>query len=505
MATRARTAKDRRITEPVTVGNTPGSPSGEIAPTPGTSMTLGASLLSEYVAAGSFTWWANYAKSLPHFADDLSADFGYQIYDSMRKDGVVSAALTILKASILEDSVNVAPSMLDETDPSHDQAVAISTFCDHCLSNLDIPITDVLWDMLDALVYGSCVAEQVYALRTVDGAQRLALTALKVKPVSSTAFVVDAFNNVLGLLGVVPGVGVNVLQETFMQDLSKIPNLVPREKFAILTFRPKHGDPRGTSILRPAYQAWWQKMQLWPEYLKYLTQFASPIPVGTTAPNAIPTFDPTSGVMLTPEQAQLAALQGIRNGAAISQPAGSVVTLHYSPGGGEAFINAMDMYDRQMTVSILCQTLATGEGRHNARAAASVHQDVLDTLVKQLKQFVVRMIQRDILTPLVRYNFGDVAAATMIPGVSLGETESADQSKMIEALSKVDGFRVLASQLQGIYELVGLPEADPEEITQVQAAVEADMQATQQLANTPPESTTGEIGMPNAGGSKEAA
>lgn len=489
-----------RIDEQAAVGGSPGSPNGAIPATPGTQADLTAPLTQEFVSSGGYAWWAAYAKTLPHYLDDLSTDFGWEIYQSMQRDAVVRAALTVLKASVLEDAVNLAPAVDDPDDPQHDLAATIRDFCDDTLQSLDTPIDAVLWDMLDALALGSRVAEQVYALRPVDGTQRLVLTALKVKPLASTAFVTDSYNNVLGLVAVIPGVGYSLLQNTFIGDLGSVPNLLPREKFAVLSFRPQHGDPRGTSILRSAYQAWWHKMQLWPEYMKYLTQFASPIPVGVAGPDAVAQIDPVTGVQVTPEQTLLAALQGIRNGAAVAVPNGTTVTLHYSPGAGSAFVEAFDHYDRQMTVAILGQTLATGEGRHNARAAAQVHQDILDTLVRQLKQFVVRMIRHDILTPLIAYNWGDAAARDLVPAVSLGETESTDLSKILTALAAIEGFQILPSQLQGIYQMAGLPDADPEEILRIQTAQDAGAQAAQQVAATPPTETTGTIGLPGAGG-----
>jgi hypothetical protein len=508
MAPRPRRAPLRptALHEPATTGNTPGSPNGAIAPTPGTEASLTASLTSQYVSAGGYQYWSNYARSLPHPFDDLTQDLGVEIYQSMQYDGVIKAALTVLVASSLEDSVNLLPAVDDDDDPDQVLGQQITDFCAWVFDNLTTPLDTVLWDMMwGALAQGSRIAEQTYALRTVAGVPRLVLTDLKVKPQRSTAFVVDAYNDVLGLVAIIPGVAYSLLQTTVIGDLNAAPNLLPREKFAILSFRPVNNDPRGTSILRAAYAAWWHKMQMWPEYLRYLTQFASPLPVGTTAPDAIDTVDPATGILTTPEMAQLAALQGIRNGSAISQPFGATVTLHYSAGAGEAFISAIDQDDRQMSVSILGQLLATGEGRHQARAAAQVHQDILDQIVRQLKLFVTRMITRDILTPLVRYNFGPDAADRLVPGVNLGETETSDQSKVLAALAVTPGFTVLPSQLQEIYQFANLPQADASEIAQLQESRAAGLQAAQQVASTPPDSTTGTVGMPNAGGSTEGS
>jgi hypothetical protein len=98
----------------------------------------------------------------------------------------------------------------------------------------------------------------------------LQLRALKVKPIRSVAFVTDAYLNVLGLVGAKPGQTVPAVSDLAPAEI------IPREKFCILSWRPKDGDPRGTSVLRPAYDPWWRKRQTIPEYLKYLAQFAGP-------------------------------------------------------------------------------------------------------------------------------------------------------------------------------------------------------------------------------------
>jgi hypothetical protein len=175
------------------------------------------------------------------------------------------------------------------------------------------PFLDVLYEMLDALAFGNKIAEQIYDLdRDDDGKPRLFIKALKIKPRVSTAFVVDAYQNVLGVLALLPGRGYPVVTGSVIGDPSKIPNLLPREKFAIFPWNAHDGDPRGTSLLRAVYNPWWLKIQVWGEYAKYLAQFAGPSLIGYTAPGqvAVPPMDalgnPIPGApLITPEQAML--------------------------------------------------------------------------------------------------------------------------------------------------------------------------------------------------------
>lgn len=471
-------ATARTLTDTITTGGLPGTPDNPASATPGKTITVSANPTLDYVAGGvggSGQWYTNYAKSLPHYIDDLSRDFGDDIYERMGHDPQVAAALLILKASILEDGAKLAPALDDETDPDYALAVQLTDLATAMLEALETPLDEVLWNLLDAVSRGNEVAEQVYAYQTHGGATRLMLTALRVKPRHATAFVVDAYGRLLGLLARIPGEATPV--QTGYIDPTSLPNFLPRAKFAILSFRPEEGDPRGTSVLRQAYTAWFLKRQVMEEHLRYLTQFAAPSVVATTGPDAqdyVPTdalgnptgpFDANGlPIPITPEQRLLDTLAGFKNGTALALPNGTMFQIFFSSGTGEAFIHAFDLYDRMITKSILGQTLASEEGRHQSRAASLVHQDVLDTIIKQAKRAVARMLARDILMPWIRYNWGE-DAVRLCPRVTLGTTEQSDIVQMMAGFAALKTAGYLApSQLTATDALLNLPPRLPEEV-----------------------------------------
>jgi phage gp29-like protein len=107
-----------------------------------------------------------------------------------------------------------------------------------------------------------------------------------------------------------------------------------------------------------------------------------------------------------------------------------------------------------------------------ARAAAQVHADVLDTLVRQGRRSVVRMLYRDVLRQWIRVNWGD-AAITLTPIPSLGVTEQRDLPAMMGAISQLWNAGYLhPSQQAGIDDDLNLP---PRDLTA--APVPADPQA----------------------------
>jgi hypothetical protein len=473
------------IAQPETSGALPGAPQVGTPPTAGQRFVTRASLRQEYVAGGvggAGQWFTNLARTLPFAVDDVTADFGDDLYERMLLDPQLAALVTILKSAILEEGLDLAPAVDDADQDGYAQAVAICEAATAMLSNLAQPLDEALWDLLDCVALGNRVAELVYDYdRTYAGTTQLALIAVHPKPRRVLSFVVDAYYHILGFLALIPGQGSPVLQSLVL-DPAHQPNLLPREKFAVLSFRTRNSDPRGTSILRPAYNVWQLKQQALMEHLKYLAQFASPSLIGFTPPDAElltqtdalgnPQYD-ASGTLLpaqTPEQAMQAALAQFKNGTAAAFRGDAKVQLIQSQGEGHAFLAAFDYYDKQMTKAVLAQTLATEEGQHQARAAAQTHQDILDTIIRQAKRAVERTLVRDILRPWVRYNYGD-AALPLLPRATLGTTEQQDIAVMRTSVAALvqAGYDISPSQYPDLDQQLDLPARSADDQARLEA------------------------------------
>lgn len=428
-------------------------------------------LTAEYAAGGtgdSGSWFRATARAWPHYIDDLTRDYGDDLYERLLNDAVVAAAIDTLKSAILEEGVTLTPGVTEATADGFALAQEIHASAVRMFGDLDPALDDALADMLSAIALGNRVAELRYAVRRDGGATRLMLAALKVKPRANLAFVVDAFTNVIGLLAVEPGLSGLTASTVPIDPANPPPNFHPRSKFAVLTYRPKDADPRGTSVLRPAYTAWNFKRHIYQEYLKYLVQFAVPSLVGVTAQSAgyEPVLDAAgvpTGTTQTAQQALLAKLTAFRNGTALAVPFGTEIRELFSQGNGEAFRTAFALLNGEITLAVLGQTLATGEGEHNARAAAQVHQDVLDTKIRQAKAAVVRMLRNDVLRPWVLLNWGE-AALPLTPVATLGAVEEEDRTPRMNAVAALERAGWFTpSQRPEVDRLMGLPQRTPEE------------------------------------------
>lgn len=397
------------------------------------------------------------SRALGWAIDDLTRDLGDDIYERMLLDPVVLAAVNVMRASILAEGLMLSPAVDDPEADGYERSKEIHAFCESVLADLEVPLDDVLWDLTLAIALGSRVAEEVYALDR----GRLVIRAIKVRPRRSTVYIVDPYQNVQGLAYQMPGLAGPIwVGATFPQgfDPQTTPGVLPREKFVVLTFRPANADPRGTSIIRPAYGPWWVKQQTWPELLKYLAQFASPSLIGTVAEKAGTVV--AGGAKTDPIAALLSALNSFKNGSTMALPYGTVVDVIRADGGGDAFFRTMDMCDRQITTAVLHQTLATLEGQHQTRAAAETHKDILGTIIRQARRAVATTIRRDVLRPLVRYNYGD-AALPLVPRASFGEVEQTDLPGLARAVADLARAQFIhPSQYAGLDEMLGLPPRD---------------------------------------------
>lgn len=428
--------------------------------------------------------------------DDLVRDFGIDIYNKMMLDAQVSSCIALFKASIIEDGLMISAAVTDKEKDGYKLAQEIADKCNQMFDYMYSNIDDVLWDLMDSLVYGSKVAELVFELE--DG--MLNLKYIKPKPINTVAYVVDEYYNILGLSGVTQKNG-------FVQPITVTTDpgdILPREKYLIFSFRMQDNNPRGKSLLRPAYDAWWRKRQTIPEYMKYLAQFAGPSIVASLSRDIedVPsdTGDPTSN-----EQALLTTLLAFRNASVVVVPPETQVDFVKSEGDGQAFRSAITDCNMEITKAILNQELATEQSKFQARAAAQVHQGILDTVIRQAKRSFAWAFTRDVIRPWVSYNWGPKAARTLCPKVTLGTTEQSALSGLMTAISALERAGYIApEQRPEIDKMLGLPVRSSTELPKDKAPKQQPQQQVPQDAsptnnNPPPPASTPPANTNNGG------
>lgn len=449
----------------------PLTPSGQVEK-PDKKLEIHTSLSREYVADGTYGFYP-YVRGLPHPFDDISTEFGVDVYERMMTDSEVSASIEVIKMATLANGYRVQPA-LQPQDDGYNMALGVAEFVSRCIEGTVTPFYDVMWQLMDALPQGSKVGELIYHLCD-EGEDEgyLVLKDIKCKPNRMTVFAVDPYMNVIGLLASrIPGMQypasafIPLPNEGDPNKNQSVYRLLPRSKFVIFTWGMTNNDPRGRSALRPAYSAWWFKQQIIAEYLSWASKFASPSLVGETAPNAVaqtlldvngdPVLDVNGQpVCVTPEETLAQSLVNFRNGSAIGIPNGAKVYPIDTGNDGNAFAEAMRIANNEIVKAILKQTLATLEGKNQSRAASESHQDVLGLVILYVKSLLAKTIERDIFSKLVEYNFGK-RAMKYVPKLQLGYGDGFSVSP--EAIAKLTeaGF-IHPSQYPEIDRMLGLP------------------------------------------------
>ena len=415
-----------------------------IAKTPEASQALSglAHVMREYVAGSADFPYQQFQRALPRYVDDAERDFGSDLYERMLRDPMVAAAIDTLKMRTLAEGITIAPAA------ESSQAMRLADFTKRALDDLDVPIEETLYDLLDALAFGHRLGELVFKVRE-DAT--LTLASIKPKPRRNYGFVLDAYQNLTGIAAIVPG-RTSFVPVGIVPEPHDLPNLLPSSKFFVLTFAASNRDPRGSSILRPAYNPWWLKQQTWPQLLKFLVQFAGPSLIGYTPENAAFSGD------LTPEDVMLAALKGFQNGSIVVLRGGSKVDTIQSQGEGQAFLNAIELYNREITHAVLKQTRATMESQHGSRADSQTATDILDVVVAWVQGVLSRSFRRQVVRPLVTANFGTKAAGELLPKVMFAGSGKPDFATTAQAIAQLQSSGYLSqTQYGGLDQMLSLP------------------------------------------------
>lgn len=405
-------------------------------------------LSQELVVGNNRSFLGGLRLELPWAWDDLVQDFGIAIYDKMMLDAQVSSCIALFKASIIEDGMMISSAVTDETKDGFKLANEIADACKAMFAYMYTSLDDVLWDLMDSLIYGSRVAEITYELQN----GKLNIIYIKPKPIHTVQYVVDEYYNILGLAG-------QTKDGQFFPVVNDPSTILPRNKFLIFTFRMKNNNPRGTSLLRPAYDPWWRKRQTIPEYMKYLSQFAGPSILAKLSSNLEPSSQTDeNGDPTTPAEALLTTLLAFKNASVVVVPGETEVDFIKSEGEGLAFRAAITDNNMEITKAILNQELATEQSRFQARAAAQVHQGILDTVIRQAKRSFAWAFTRDILRPWVEYNWGYETARKLCPIATLGTTEQVSLAGLMTAIGALERAGYIApDQRPEIDKILGLP------------------------------------------------
>lgn len=394
-------------------------------------------------------------------ADELTAQHGYSLYAKMLMDGEVDASLdTLIHASNSQPVAAISP--LDVDDPDYKLSKELADFVNHVFSLYDFDN----WrqeQLRQALAYGNAVSEADWdIINTGPWKDHFIIKQMRLQRIEDYGFIVDRWGEIYGVAprgaaaGLTMPVG-NLIMLNSSQGEKLLKGAIPRYKLSIWTWEKKGTDPRGSSILRPAYIAWWSKQRTLEEWSCWLNWYAQPSIWATPGPDAIPicTTLPNGSQLITqPTEALLQALIQFKSASALALPYGSHVELLHANGGAEPFMLSIDVFNKEITRAILGQHLATSEGNNQSANAAETHALVLRLLIANLRRFVANMIKIDIIKPMIEANYGDVGR--LMPVVDLGDGDGFPPTVTEIAVLFQSGY-FTDDQLTFLDTILGLP------------------------------------------------
>lgn len=405
------------------------------------------------------------SETLPQTTRDRQLPaFDQEAARAMRFDSEVHAAVEFVMDAILADGLETVAAAF-ETDPEFELAEEISGFVRrNFLESCKFFLRTYKAQMRGAFRHGHKVAEVVLRLEKqgVDSG-KLVLDRLKVKPNRSTAFAVDEFYNVLGLVGIRKG------QTAVTTGRINPENIIPLDKFLICTFETEDEDPRGVSQIQAAFEPFCDKKETRVQFKLWRRKCAVRSFTATTAQDAkvVQVKDENGqpklvdGVPVTksPVKAVSETLAQMKNDTVAVFPFGTSVTPLDADGTGEQFERSFKINNQDIRKAVLLQSGATGESDKGGlgKAGKEVDERVLNRRINSFRRDRELELY-GLAKTLVELNFG-ADKVHLTPGISLGDAEKSDFSEMLAAYADA-GYALHESQFDEIDRKLGNPKRD---------------------------------------------
>ncbi|HEY6330147.1 MAG TPA: DUF935 family protein, partial [Blastocatellia bacterium] len=261
-----------------------------------------------------------------------------------------------------------------------------------------VGFNNVLWEALDAVGKGVAMGEILFA----PGTDRIFIKDVRFKPQHLFAFGEGELASYWTASYLYPQVGPIRIRPGLIIPGMNITGQLPQEKFLVHTFQPYQGNRWGVPLLRKCFWASWIKrngLRLW---LRYIEKGSGSVVARYP-----------DGAAEAEQSKALAAAKAIFDESAVALPSKFLLQImeHVRNIGSSHKELIDDFCNNEITRVILGQTLTTrgSEGGGGSRALGNVHQQVRDEKIEADAKSLMVAVNRNLIWPLVLYNFGPVA------------------------------------------------------------------------------------------------
>lgn len=299
--------------------------------------------------------------------DELLSEIGesIDIYRSMMLDGRIKSLLTLRKTAVLNNNWRVVAG--DEGSERIAEGIR------EALQRRNL--YHEMLEMLSAVDFGFSVTEVVWELR----AGWWMPAALKSRKQERFRF------SPSGELVYAGPYGERKLTEPY--------------KFIVHRHDPQPENPYGEPVLKQCYWPYKFKRAGWRFWLTVAEKFG--------VPTVLAVFETSDEEEAASRASMLAeSLAGIQGDAAVGLANVKEVKALEMHGNVSDFRTLIDAANTEISYAVTGQSLATGEAEYGTRAQGTVHQEVMDELVRSDARALAHTIQETLIDWMVELNYG---------------------------------------------------------------------------------------------------
>lgn len=314
----------------------------------------------------------------------------YATLTKMRSDEQIKAALSLKKHAVIASGWNfhMPAEIADQGGTEKDWAPCL--LVRRSFDEIATGMAEVLLQTLLALDYGFSVGELVFGPSPwPDLPGLIALKALKSKRPDQFVFVTDQFGNVT---------------EIKQPALGGVDRSVPLGKIVVFRHQAEFGNPYGIPDLEAAYDYWFHKRNAWRWAMQLCERYG--------VPPAVVIYDQAQVRDQT-----LTSLQdvlknwGSVNAMTIPRADAETIQLEFPEVAGQVasiFVPLLEKLNTDIARALLMPGLlgVTSETTTGSYARARVQFDVFMLVVEKLRTDLERVINEQVVRPLIDLNFG---------------------------------------------------------------------------------------------------
>jgi len=384
----------------------------------------------------------------PYNPDALYQQKGnYDLYDDIRQDDQVYAALSLKKHIILNSGWKIE---CEDED--------VVKFITSCLNvYLDDTFENKLKEILTALDYGFSVTEKVADIVETPEGPKMVFTKLLTRAPHSWEIRTDD-----------KGAITELVQYTGGQDQK-----IPLDKVILYSYQKEFDNFYGQSdINKGVYTAWWSKTNIIKFWNIALEKYAMPTAIGKI---------PAARANIKDDI--LKVLKNIQSRTAMTIPDEVMVEFLEMKGNGfDAYEKAINKYDTMIARKLLIPDLMGLSGSETGGGSYALGKEQFDlfySVIRSIRQDIERIVNRHIVNQLVFWNFGNKVDAHFRFAPIDEEQKEKDLTRWTEAI-KTGKIPVTNESINWFLDKVNAPEISKEELEKIEEEKQA---FKDQLAN----------------------